>query len=214
MIARYRDPQSQHAASIKMTAWKRAARHLQEASAALMIAGAPDEWTVTADGERFSVATLLQQWSQIAAALSRSSIPQMLSPRALFFDNVLDYWIAAGGRLQFSRSGKGGGPTVRYLRAVAEPVRRVPTVEGARNIIERCKQRRSELPIDCAAALDEQAKRVRTCLGRIEKKLQTAEISDDEARELLAWLSTITIRAEWILNSMKSFALPRISGGL
>jgi hypothetical protein len=133
----------------RVKAWERAARLAAEMSKAVACADPENyrysEWLSNLLGHErvsiknsYSIANLLAQYQQFAS--DRASVEARL-PQArlkkLFYHDLLDLWLDAGGTLSFSRRDK-GGPTVRYLRAVTVPVmgKAAPQIEGWRNIIE------------------------------------------------------------------------------
>jgi hypothetical protein len=67
------------------------------------------------------------------------------NPRMVFFEAVVDRWVASGGRLGCSRDPNTqapAGPLVRYFRAVTVPVMGAdaPTLEGIYKMIGRAKK--------------------------------------------------------------------------
>jgi hypothetical protein len=98
----------------------------------------------------------LQKGSSLADVLSRCQVfaermvdlvvAEYRHPRDELYEDVLDCWFDAGGRLSKSRvnpaypnAGTLGGPTIRYLQAVLIPVMRdkAPKPEGLRKVIDK-----------------------------------------------------------------------------
>jgi hypothetical protein len=133
----------------RRAAWTRIARLLGEARAALASAEEIEDprrlLHIYAEARGPRILTQLDSWRQCALNMALY-YAAMRHPRDEFFKGILRCWMESGGLLRLSRkspsdryAGKLGGPLIRYLRAVVEPVMGTgaPTSEGLRKIVER-----------------------------------------------------------------------------
>jgi hypothetical protein len=143
-------------AQARAAAWARVARLVRQTREAIAAADPLGSWDRVArlfdDPPRlppepeYSLSDELKRWQRFAALLGRHRGDER-HPRAEFFQSVLDYWTDVGGWLRSSRAGpdsrdagRPGGPTLRYLRAVSDPVlsKDALTPEGLRKVLLRC----------------------------------------------------------------------------
>jgi hypothetical protein len=147
-------------------AWKRVAKLMQQAREALAVADPSGmlqssthlffEDPNRATG-KFSMLDRLEQWQRLATMLAEAADDGQPLPRMEFLENALDCWAGAGGGLSFSRGGtesrnrgRPGGPTMRFLQAVADPVmaEKALTLEGLASNITRCEKIFKEMAAD------------------------------------------------------------------
>jgi hypothetical protein len=145
------------APSARAAAWRRVSRLMLQTRQALRVAdpSAYIERCAPLFGEppqapELRISEALDRWRRVAAGMAGVNCNVVPHPRGEFLDAVFDAWVEAGGRLRLSRSGPDspepgrlGGPTMRYLQAVAGPVLAgdTPSAEGLRKILERYASR-------------------------------------------------------------------------